>query len=115
MKATPHKTLVFVHQRLDEAPIEGYRIYSRAAVRSILEKSGKVLAVFQGHSHKNELQTLEGIPYVTLAAMVEGSGEGNSGYSVLRVQSDGILALSGWRKHAKHPFAPTATIKKPAA
>jgi alkaline phosphatase len=114
LKATPHKAVVFVHQRLDEAPVEGYRIHSRTAVRSILEKSGKVLAVFQGHSHKNELQTLGGVPYITLAAMVEGSGAENSGYSVLRVHDDGTLALSGWRKHANHPFAATPTTKKPA-
>jgi alkaline phosphatase len=105
LKATPHKAVVFVHQRLDEAPIEGYRIKSRAAVRGILERSGRVLAVFQGHSHQNELQTINGVPYVTLAAMVEGSGPENSGYSVLRVHDDGTLALSGWRKHAAHPFA----------
>lgn len=105
LKATPHRTLVFVHQRLDEAPGEDYRIHSRVAVRDILEKSGKVLAVFQGHSHKNELQTIGGIPYCTLAAMVEGAGPASSGYSVLNVHADGTLALTGFRRHAEHPMA----------
>jgi alkaline phosphatase len=108
LSATPHPALVFVHQRLDEAPGAGYRIQSRAAVREILEKSGKVRAVFQGHSHKNELQTIGGIPYCTLAAMVEGSGPANSGYSVLSVGPDGTLALTGCRRHADHPFAKKA-------
>ena len=110
LKATSYKAVVFVHQRLDEPATANYRVHSAPAVRAVLEKSGKVLAVFQGHSHKNELQTIGGVPYVTLAAMVEGSGAESSGYSVLRVQRDGTLALTGWRKHAEHPLA-----KKPAA
>ncbi|MES2464084.1 MAG: metallophosphoesterase [Armatimonadota bacterium] len=105
LKATPYPTLVFVHQRLDEAPGEGYRIASRAAVRAILEKSGKVLAVFQGHSHKNELQTIGGIPYGTLAAIVEGAGPENSGCSVLNVYADRTITLTGFRRHAEHPLA----------
>lgn len=104
LKATTNRTLVFVHQRLDQAPIESYRIHSGPAVREILETSGKVLAVFQGHSHKNELQTIGGIAYCTLAAMVEGSGAANSGYSVLGVHPGGTLTLSGFRRHADHPL-----------
>jgi alkaline phosphatase len=110
LEATPQKAVVFVHQRLDEPATANYRVHSAPAVRAVLEKSGKVLAVFQGHSHKNELQTIGGVPYVTLAAMVEGSGAASSGYSVLRVQPDGTLALTGWRRHADHPLA-----KKPTA
>jgi alkaline phosphatase len=105
LKSTANRTLVFVHQRLDEAPQAGYRIKSRSAVRDILEKSEKVMAVFQGHSHQNELQTIGGVRYCTLSAMVEGSGQANSGYSVLRVYADGTLDLSGFRRHADHPLA----------
>jgi alkaline phosphatase len=105
LKAAKGKVLVFVHQRLDVPKNSDYGIHSAPAVRTILESSGKVLAVFQGHSHKNELQVINEIPYVTLAAMVEGSGLQNSGYSVLGVHADNSLALTGFRKHGTHPFA----------
>ena len=104
LEATTNPTIVFVHQRLDHAP-DGLGIHSHAAVGRILEDSGKVIGVFQGHSHENELQTISGIPYVTLAAMVEGSGPENSGYSVLSVSAEGALLLKGFRRHAGHPFA----------
>lgn len=41
-----------------------------------------MLAVFQGHSHKNDYKHLTGIHYATLVAMVEGTGEENSGYAM---------------------------------
>ena len=58
------------------------------AIRAVLEASGKVLAVFQGHSHKNDLNEINGIHYCTLVAMVEGSGEKNNGYALLDVLAD---------------------------
>ena len=54
LAATTNPTLIFVHQRLDNAP-PGFGMDSRAAVRKILEQSGKVIGVFQGHSHENDL------------------------------------------------------------
>lgn len=90
--------VVFSHQRLDLGPESNYAVNQSPEVRRILEASGKVKAVFQGHSHKNELQTVGGIPYCTLKAMVEGSGEENSGYSLLEIYADGSLKLKGYRK-----------------
>jgi len=104
LKATPHPTLVFVHQRLDLPPGHAYAVATAPAVRAVLEKSGKVLAVFQGHSHKNQYREINGIPYCVLAAMVEGGGRENSGYSSLSVFADGSLELTGFRRHAGHPF-----------
>lgn len=105
------KALVFVHQRLDLPPGED-TINSAAAVRKILEESGKTLAVFMGHSHTNEYRDINGISYVTLGAMVEGTGPENSGYSLLNIFPDGSLRLDGFRHHAENPFAKkTATVK----
>ena len=53
---------------------------------------------FQGHSHRNDLQQIEGIDYVTLVAMIEGSGEENNGYGVLEIHKDGSLRLKGFRR-----------------
>lgn len=88
--------VVMAHQRLDLD--KAHAVRNAAEVRALLEKSKKVLAVFQGHSHKNDLQTINGIPYVTLVAMIEGSGAENNGYSMLEVMGDGSLRVKGYRR-----------------
>ncbi|MBE2285441.1 MAG: metallophosphoesterase [Prosthecobacter sp.] len=91
--------IVLAHQRLDAD--KAHAVQNAAEVRSLLEKSGKVLAVFQGHSHKNDYQQIAGIHYTTLVAMVEGSGAGNNGYAVLDVMPDGSLRLQGFRRQVE--------------
>ncbi len=94
--------IVLAHQRLDVS--EPHSVKNAAAVRAILEKSGKVLAVFQGHSHKNDYQQIAGVHYCTLVAMVEGSGLENSGYAMLEVMPDHSLRLHGFRRQASRPL-----------
>ena len=90
--------IALAHQRLDAD--KAHAVQNAAEVRSLLEKSGKVLAVFQGHSHKNDYQQIAGIHYTTLVAMVEGGGAENNGYTMLDVLADGSLRLNGFRKQA---------------
>jgi hypothetical protein len=47
------------------------RIVERRALREVIEQSGKVLAVFNGHVHWNHLDIIAGIPYVTLQSLIE--------------------------------------------
>jgi len=93
---TSKKTIVFAHQRLDVS--NHYGVKNASIVRKVLEESGKVLAVFQGHSHKNDHNDIGGIHYCTLVAMVEGPGVENNGYSVMRIAHDGTIRMSGFRK-----------------
>ncbi len=102
LKATELPVLVFVHQRLDVSDNHGIR--NNAVVRQLLESDGKVLAVFQGHSHQNDLKTIGGIAYCTLAAMVEGSGEVNNSYSLLQLGNNGTVRLKGWRRQESRDF-----------
>lgn len=95
--------IVLAHQRLDENA--AHSVKNAAEVRAVLESSGKVLAVFQGHSHKNDYQQINGIHYTTLVAMVEGSGSENSGYSLLDVFADGSLKLQGFRRQNARELA----------
>jgi len=97
--------VVFVHQRLDVESGDAHGPSDAPEVRQILERSGKVAAVFHGHAHVNDLRVINDIPYCTLAAVVEGSGPENNGYSILSVNADGRIALEGFRKHAAHPLA----------
>ncbi len=93
---TMNKTIVLVHQRLDVPP--PYGIQNAAEVRKILQDSGKVLAVLQGHYHPGDYREQNGIPYFTLSAMIEGSGPDNSAYAVLEVFPDDSIRLLGFRK-----------------
>jgi alkaline phosphatase len=103
LKGTDKKTVIFAHQRLDVA--NDYRVKNAADVRKVLEESAKVLAVFQGHSHKNDYKEIGGIHYCTLAAMIEGSGAENNSYSMLDVATDGTITVTGFRKQKSYEWA----------
>ena len=96
LKGNNKKTIVFAHQRLDVSNDHGVK--NCPEVRKIFEQSGKVLAVFQGHSHQNDLKDIGGIHYCTLVAMVEGTGVESNGYSIMEVATDGTIRLMGFRK-----------------
>jgi UDP-2,3-diacylglucosamine pyrophosphatase LpxH len=102
LKATDRRTIVFVHQRLDVSDDHGVK--NAPEVRRVLESSGRVLAVFQGHSHENDYREINGIHYTVLRAMVEGSGAENNGYSLLAIQPEGTLRLAGFRQ--QRSFSP---------
>ena len=96
LKGTDKPVVVFAHQRLDVD--NSYGVRNNAAVRKVLESTGNVLVVFQGHSHKNELNQISGIRYCTMVAMVEGAGLDNNGYSTIEIQSEGTVLIHGFRK-----------------
>ncbi|WP_164103585.1 metallophosphoesterase [Candidatus Laterigemmans baculatus] len=103
LQSTSKKTIVFAHQRLDVS--NHYGVKNAPAVRQILERSGNVLAVFQGHSHRNDYNHIAGIHYVTLVAMVEGTGAANNAFSLLNVFADGTLRLDGFKKQQDYSWA----------
>lgn len=98
LNATKRKTIVFAHQRLDET--KNHSVKNNAEVRGILESAGNVLAVFQGHSHKNHVSEINGIHYCTLVAMVEGTGKLNNAYSLMTLTPDGAIAVQGFCKQS---------------
>lgn len=102
LKKASLKTIVFVHQRLDVS--NNYGVKNAAEVRKVLEESGKVLAVFQGHSHKNDLKDINGIHYCVHRAMVEGSGTENNGYSTMDVFMDGTIRITGFREQKNYEW-----------
>lgn len=102
LQSTKRKTIVFAHQRLDEA--NNHSVKNNAEVRKVLESAGKVQAVFQGHSHKNHVSEINGIHYCTLVAMVEGSGEKNNGYSLMTIADSGNITVKGFRKQSAYQW-----------
>lgn len=63
---------VFIHQRLDDCDNSRYLVKNAVEIRTLLQNSGKVRKVFQGHYHKGDFQKIEQIEYITLQAMCEG-------------------------------------------
>lgn len=102
LKAAPGKVVVFAHQRLDEGG--RHAVKNAAAVRKLFEASGKVSAVFQGHSHQNDYQEIGGVHYATLAAMIEGPGPDDNGFSLLEAAPDGSLRLTGFHKQKNYEW-----------
>ncbi len=96
------RTIVFVHQRLDATG--DYAVGNAAEVRSVLEASGVVLAVFQGHEHRNDLREIGGIRYVTFRGMIEGSGPAANGYALVEVTPDGAVSVRGFRDQASYAW-----------
>jgi hypothetical protein len=88
--------VIFVHQRLDG---EGMVFVKNAAqVRRVLQTSKRVLAVFQGHDHDGDYRLMDGIPYYTLKAVVEGHGADNNSYAIVEAHPDRSLTVTGYHR-----------------
>ena len=74
LRLTDRPTIVCVHQRLDveyDFRSGGPEIYNALETRALLEESGQVIAVFQGHDHDGAYSSIEGIHYVTFRALID--------------------------------------------
>ena len=88
--------IVFVHQLLDG---EGSHFINNASeVRQILERSKKVLAVFNGHQHTGRYNIINDIHYYTLKAVVEGQGTENNAYAIVEISADNNIVINGYRR-----------------
>jgi len=99
---TDRKVIVFVHQTLDDDET-AYGVKNAPAVRKVLEGSGKVIAVFQGHNHHGAYRRINGIPYFTMRGMVEGPGLKNNAYAVVRISPDGTIGIRGFGEQPNYP------------
>ena len=96
LSETSGPVIVFTHQLLDGTG--SVYINNAAEVRHILQASGKVLAVFQGHHHSGSYTQIAGIHYYTLKALVEGSGPDNNSYAIAEIFPDSSIMVTGYRK-----------------
>ncbi|MBT3295746.1 MAG: hypothetical protein HN919_08000 [Verrucomicrobia bacterium] len=93
--------LVFCHANLDHrvcknGELNGHIVKDAVKVRQVLEASGNVKAVIQGHDHGGQQSTINGIPYIILRAMVEGSGLEQNASAILSLGADGGVNLEGF-------------------
>lgn len=71
-------------------------VKERADLRRIVEQSGKVRVVFNGHVHRNHLDVIHGIPYVTFQSLIENldedaPGRPSASHAVVRLEERRIV------------------------
>lgn len=62
---------IFIHQNIDPHIPENHRLYNFEEINHILQTSGKVKAVYQGHYHPGTKSKHNGIEYFSFSAMCE--------------------------------------------
>lgn len=82
-----------VHQQLDAE--DETCIRNAAEVRKILEDSGKVKCVIQGHIHEGCFHEINGIGYYSSEASVLGHKSDSNAYSVIEVYPSGGVRIMG--------------------
>ena len=85
LEQTDKPTVVFIHHPIDDQDLTGsfwFEKYpkfcfveEKVEIRETLARSGKVRAVFSGHVHRNNLQSHDGIHYITVQSLVENMHE----------------------------------------
>ena len=84
LENTNFPTVIYIHHPLDEQSMENNYYFrerperscvsNRKEVRKMLEDSGKVVAVFNGHTHFFHEQTINNIQYITVPSFAENNG-----------------------------------------
>lgn len=87
LEKTQYKVIVYCHHPLDNQSMENNyyfkerperaSINNKFFVRNVLKKSGKVLAVFSGHTHFYSREEMDGILYFTIPSFMENDGNHN--------------------------------------
>jgi len=91
--------IVFCHENLDDRRTdEGRDIHvvgNAPDVRAVLERSGNVKALIQGHFHAGLRTVINGIPYVGMTSLVSSPDEERPAGSVVSLHDDGALSVDG--------------------
>jgi alkaline phosphatase len=95
--------VVFVHQRLDRK--DQYGVKNSPRIRELLEKSGRVHVVFQGHSHENDRRDINGITYLTMCATVERPDPEGGAHAIVEIAPTGSLRVEGFRRQSSYQLA----------
>ncbi len=98
LAAAPGRAIVFCHQCLCSAAERQHIVKNAEAVRALLERSGKVKAVFTGHQHSGLIDIVKGITYYSLRGLVLNSGEEENSYALAEVFPSGGVTVTGYRK-----------------
>ena len=101
LAATDKRCFVFCHLRFDvadsviETAHQALNTANGVTVRTILENSGKVEAVFSGHIHSSDYNLVNGIHYFTLEAVADGDGVDDS-YAKVTIADNGYFTITAY-------------------
>lgn len=106
LEKTAFPSVLCCHHPLYEYNRDGFKLHVNqfAEVQQILEASGKVLSVFQGHVHEEGYRRINGILYCTQWGMVDYSGLENNSFSIVEIDNK-ALNLIGYKRVASNQFA----------
>jgi len=102
LAATSKETIVFCHFAFDSGS-GSYLLTNAAAVRAVLEASGKVRHMLSGHKHENRHTLKDGIAYHVMEAMTENAYPENA-YSIVRVYDNGWITVTGTDRQDSYSF-----------
>lgn len=120
LSASKLPAIVFTHQELNPQELveagfdKNHEIRNAAAVRSVLEASGRTLAVFSGHYHDGGYQEVNGIRYVVLQANAAYGNDASyhNQYATVKVVAEGkkyTVAVAG--NGAQRSYAFTRAVE----
>jgi predicted phosphodiesterase len=90
--------IVFIHQLLGDSKGMKKSAQNAPEVRKILEQSGKVLCVFEGHVNSERHSLIKHIHYYSFISAVEGNGAKNNSYVIVDVSKKGNILVHGYRR-----------------
>ncbi len=111
--------VVLMHHPASEQDLSGNRWFEKAPhicrvaerreLRRVLEESGKVAAVFNGHAHWNHVDLIRGIPYLTLQSLIENldddaPGRPASAFAVVDLDSKRLCVRVDGAEAARYQF-----------
>ncbi len=106
LRATLLPTVVLMHHPASEQDLSDSRwfrnadhiakVKERKELRQVFEHSRKVRAVFNGHVHRNHIDVIEGIPYITLQSLIENleddaPGRPSASFAVVHLSQDRMI------------------------
>lgn len=125
LEDTEKESLVFLHHPLVTIDLKEHYwfkgkeekafIQNREEVRSVLESSGKVKAVFNGHMHIHDFNIQNGIPYFTIQSLVEDvkmNGKPCSAFAIVELNESGILCNICGEDPAEYRFDLSSSSSK---
>ncbi len=117
LAATARPTAVLMHHSASEQDLDDSRWFSRARhlalvknraeLRAIFEESRVVRAVFNGHVHRNHVDVIRGIPYVTFQSVIENldddaPGRAAGSWAVARLSAERVVVRVGGNDPARY-------------
>ena len=119
LAGTQLPSIVFMHHSASEQDLDDSRwfqgrahaalVKERGELRAILERSGKVRAVFNGHLHRNHCDVIRGIPYVTVQSLIENldedaPGRPSAAHAIVQLSEERIVVRVRGNDPARYQF-----------